>query len=117
MERVEIAELLGEIEVLYPNRIKFDRPEDRKMRFETFCRVLKDKDADMVRDNLMAHVEVSPHPPTVADLVKRQEKSVVPNVDETMAYLRSLEVKENTPEQQQEVEDAKSRIRKILDSE
>lgn len=114
MERNEVAKLLNEIDLLYPGRIRMDEKQ-AAARFNLFCKVLANKNTEEVEANLIAHAEESPHPPSVHALVKKQEKSNVPSVEETRAYIQRYEdMPEPDEETLQAMEEAKKEIRRIL---
>lgn len=107
MERYEIAELLAEIEMLYPRRFTI---EDQNQ-FDTYAKVLAPHDAKQVMKNLYAHVSQSEFPPSVANLVKKQEVSTVPNVEQTHKYLEKFGKAQADPEV---VEEESAKIKKLL---
>lgn len=111
MTSEEVVELLDEIETLYPNRF---RDVDPVQRYHAFCRVLKKHDAALVMKNLYKHVEVSPHPPGVAELIRKPETSTVPNADQTKAYFEKYEYDEQSEESKRVMEEEKAKMRKIL---
>lgn len=111
MSREEVAQLLGKIEVMYPGRVKCNDPIER---FEAFANVLKSRDKELIHQNFMYHVENSPHPPTIAELVKKAEKQTVPSMDATFAYLNQFELVEPSPERKAKMEKERMDIRNLL---
>lgn len=107
MDRMEIAELLSEIETLYPNRFKIENQNQ----FDVYAKILAPHDAKRVVKNLYEHLHHSEFPPSVANLVKQQQLSTVPDAEQTAKYLERYGKAESDPAV---VEEEQAKIRKIL---
>lgn len=85
MNRQQVIELFKVMDVYYTPKAVLDPTA----KIEAWLFALKDYDSEMIYANLMNHVERSAFPPTIADLVKKQERSgrYIPDSKETQLYL------------------------------
>jgi hypothetical protein len=91
MERRQIAELLDSIQSSYPGKFVV---QDPTRLLDSWERVLQKHDSELVLKNFDRHLESSVFPPTIADLVRKRpldRMDSIPNVDETLEYLRLIE--------------------------
>lgn len=113
MTKTETLELLKLIKTY------FEHFEIDQERLDAWARVLKPEDYEKIEANLIVYVKYNQFPPKVADLIKAKESrtdrsAAIPNAEETHSYLAEMERAEPTQEEQEEIEQHKAEIRKVL---
>ena len=106
MTKREVFQLLRQISIYYD----LSEPEPEKV--DEWYAVLKGETLHKLQENLRKHVEYSPYPPRVSDLVCKPEyvSRAIPNGEETKILLTSV----GKPASKEVVERSLAQIREIL---
>jgi hypothetical protein len=134
MNKGQVLELIQKIEMYFNNpftkkRNAFNEDKtDEEIILDVvnaWYDILKDYEAETVFNNFKEYVKTNRYAPTIADLIKEQEKILdpvmtVPSREETQVFLRKMdewEKRAQTPEAIEAREKALAEIRKKLDIE
>jgi hypothetical protein len=113
MDKKQVVEIIKTIATLYGNKFKFDDPAAI---VETWLKILKDYDFDIVMANLEDYVKSNHYPPSVADLVKTSapKDRAIPTRDETLAMFEKWDQAKQEASNEKVANDHLAKMRKIL---
>lgn len=112
MNKKEVGKILNTISTMYQNKFKYDDPIAL---LEVWHDSLKDCEFDQIYENLKSYFKVNKFPPSVADLIKVEQRDIaVKNYVETLAMIEEWEKDKNNVADEKTRKEALAEIRETL---
>lgn len=108
MDRNEAKQILRSVVIAYPNY----RVESLSDTLDEYSKRLEKADFYQVEKNLDNHIKSSKFAPSFAELLSKPNGRVVPNAEETRAYLQKLD--EYEPADEAVIKEEAAKVRAML---